>query len=177
MGRDWQAGTFVFKYVYFSNSFRKSIDTDYRSSTNTFNPLKSLAVLICINPSAPGVRDSFPFDLMCSFVVVDVHRFDWPIVYVYPSFYQPTGYEDHEVIGRNCQFLQSPHGNVCKGEERRYVCHPADLVTLMHKLEGSSVPVTTGCKVIDLPFCARSKLEGCVDMPRAWLRSLNVRER
>ena len=76
--------------------------------------------------------------------------------------YQPTGYEDHEVIGRNCQFLQSPHGNVRKGEERRYVCHPADLITLMRELEGSSVPVTTGRKAVDLLFRARSKSEGYV---------------
>ena len=62
-----------------------------------------------------------PVDLTCSFVVVDVRRFDRPIVYASPSFYQLTGYDDHEVIGRNCRFLQSPDGNVRKGEERRYV--------------------------------------------------------
>ena len=32
-----------------------------------------------------------PVDLTCSFVVVDVRRFDRPIVYASPSFYQPTG--------------------------------------------------------------------------------------
>ena len=31
------------------------------------------------------------------------------------------GYKDHEVIGRNCRFLQSPDGNVRKDEERWYV--------------------------------------------------------
>ena len=62
-----------------------------------------------------------PIDLTCSFVVVDVRRFDRPIVYAFPSFYQLTEYEDHEVIGRNCRFLQSPDGNVRKGEETRYV--------------------------------------------------------
>ena len=73
-----------------------------------------------------------------------------------------TKIEDHEVIGRNCQFLQSPDGNVRKGEERWYTCHPEDLVTLMHKLKGSSVPVTTGRKAVDLLFHARSKSEGYV---------------
>ena len=62
-----------------------------------------------------------PVDLTCSFVVVDVRRYDRPIVYDFPSFYQLPEYEDHEVIGRNCRFLQSPDGNVRKGEERRYV--------------------------------------------------------
>ena len=37
------------------------------------------------------------------------------------SFCQLMGYEDHEVIGRNCQFLQSPDG-------RRYVA----LETVQH---------------------------------------------
>ena len=60
-----------------------------------------------------------PVDLTYSFVVVDVRRFDRPIIYA--SFYQLTGYEDHEVIGRNYRFLQPPDGNVHKGEERRYV--------------------------------------------------------
>ena len=51
-----------------------------------------------------------PVDLTCSFVVVNVRRHDRPIVYAFPSFYQLTGYEDHEAIGRNCRFLQSPTG-------------------------------------------------------------------
>ena len=53
--------------------------------------------------------------------MVDVRRFDRPIVYASPSFYQLTGYEDREVMGRNYRFLQSPVGNVRKGEESRYV--------------------------------------------------------
>ena len=62
-----------------------------------------------------------PVNLTCSFVVVDVCRYDRPIIYAFPSFYQLTEYEDHEVIGRNCRFLQSPDGNVHNGEERLYV--------------------------------------------------------
>ena len=48
VGRDWQAGANAFRYTYicFLYSFGISIDPDYRSSTNTFNPLISLAVLI-----------------------------------------------------------------------------------------------------------------------------------
>ena len=42
-----------------------------------------------------------PVDLICSFVIVDVRRYDRPIVYPSPSFYQLTEYEDHEVIGPN----------------------------------------------------------------------------
>ena len=61
-----------------------------------------------------------PVDLTCSFVVVDVRRYDHPIVYCSPQFCALTGYEEHEVLGRNCRFLQAPGGLVQKGEERRF---------------------------------------------------------
>ena len=55
VGRDCQAGANAFRYtyVYFLNSFGISIDPDYRFSTNTLNPLKSLAVLIGADPAQP----------------------------------------------------------------------------------------------------------------------------
>lgn len=62
-----------------------------------------------------------PVDSSCSFTVVDVRRHDCPIIYASPSFYRLTGYAEHEVLGRNCRFLQSPDGNVQKGEERGFV--------------------------------------------------------
>ncbi|EGO30080.1 hypothetical protein SERLADRAFT_491535 [Serpula lacrymans var. lacrymans S7.9] len=72
-----------------------------------------------------------PVDGSCSFVVSDTRRFDAPIIYASPSFYSLTKYEEHEVIGRNCRFLQAPDGNVQKGEERRFVAPEA--VSLMKK--------------------------------------------
>jgi PAS domain-containing protein len=41
-------------------------------------------------------------------------------VYCSPQFCALTGYEEHEVLGRNCRFLQAPGGLVQKGEERRF---------------------------------------------------------
>jgi len=61
-----------------------------------------------------------PVDMSCSFVVVDVRRYDSPIVYASPPFYRMTGYEENEVLGRNCRFLQAPGGRVAKGEHRQY---------------------------------------------------------
>ncbi|EPQ51996.1 hypothetical protein GLOTRDRAFT_47843, partial [Gloeophyllum trabeum ATCC 11539] len=61
-----------------------------------------------------------PVDMTCSFTVVDVRRYDSPIVYASPSFYALTGYDEHEVIGRNCRFLQAPGGRLEKGEERKF---------------------------------------------------------
>ena len=54
VGRDWQACANAFRYVRFSNSFEISIDIDgYQSSTNAFDPLKLLAVLIGVDPAWP----------------------------------------------------------------------------------------------------------------------------
>lgn len=61
-----------------------------------------------------------PVDMTCSFVVVDVRRFDHPIVYCSPTFSRLTGYSESEVLGRNCRFLQAPNGLVQRGETRRY---------------------------------------------------------
>ena len=64
-----------------------------------------------------------PVDLSCSFLIVDVRRYDSPIVYASPGFLALTGYSEHEVLGRNCRFLQAPDGNIAKGEERRFTSH------------------------------------------------------
>ncbi|KDQ53329.1 hypothetical protein JAAARDRAFT_137333, partial [Jaapia argillacea MUCL 33604] len=61
-----------------------------------------------------------PVDMTCAFTVVDVRRYDNPIVYASPTFCQLTGYDEREVIGRNCRFLQAPDGRIQKGEPRRF---------------------------------------------------------
>ncbi|KAG9034563.1 blue light receptor [Tulasnella sp. JGI-2019a] len=61
-----------------------------------------------------------PVDLSCSFVVVDVQRYDHPIIYASPTFLKLTGYEAPEVIGRNCRFLQAPDGVVEKDSPRSF---------------------------------------------------------
>ncbi|KAF9266726.1 hypothetical protein L218DRAFT_955835 [Marasmius fiardii PR-910] len=66
-----------------------------------------------------------PVDVTSSFVVVDVRRHDDPVIYVSPNFCRLTGYEESEVVGRNCRFLQSPNGIQAKGEVRQYTSHEA----------------------------------------------------
>ena len=67
-------------------------------STSGFDVMSILARV----PTRPHPKIILgPIDLICSFVVVDVRRFDRPIVYPSPSFYQLTEYEDHGVIGPN----------------------------------------------------------------------------
>ncbi|KAI0665438.1 hypothetical protein C8Q78DRAFT_1141377 [Trametes maxima] len=66
-----------------------------------------------------------PVDLSCSFVVTDTRRFDSPVVYASPTFYKLTGYDEHEVIGRNCRFLQAPGGNILRGQDRVHTASDA----------------------------------------------------
>jgi PAS domain S-box-containing protein len=41
-------------------------------------------------------------------LIVDARADDLPIVYMNPAFESLTGYEESEVLGRNCRFLQGP---------------------------------------------------------------------
>ncbi|KAK7052200.1 white collar protein 1 [Favolaschia claudopus] len=66
-----------------------------------------------------------PVDFTTSFVVVDVRRFDDPIVHCSPNFCALTQYSETEIIGRNCRFLQAPPAGVGapplgKGEQRKH---------------------------------------------------------
>ena len=60
-------------------------------------------------------------DMSCAFVVCDITQPDIPIIYVSDIFERLTGYSKHEVLGRNCRFLQSPEGKVQAGAPRQFV--------------------------------------------------------
>ena len=60
-------------------------------------------------------------DMSCAFVVCDARKFDMPIVYCSATFERLTGYTKHEILGRNCRFLQAPDGDVVPGNKRKYV--------------------------------------------------------
>lgn len=62
-----------------------------------------------------------PVDLACAFVVCDIEKHDLPIVYCSDMFERLTGYSRHEILGRNCRFLQAPDGKVQSGMKRKYV--------------------------------------------------------
>lgn len=59
--------------------------------------------------------------MSCSFIVTDARKYDNPIVYCSATFERLTGYSKHEILGRNCRFLQSPDGDVRAGLKRKYV--------------------------------------------------------
>lgn len=60
-------------------------------------------------------------DMSCAFVVCDVTQHDVPIVYCSDIFERLTGYTKHEILGRNCRFLQAPEGKIQAGVKRKYV--------------------------------------------------------
>ena len=60
-------------------------------------------------------------DMSCAFVVCDVTQHDIPIVYCSDIFGRLTGYTKHEILGRNCRFLQAPDGKIQAGIKRKYV--------------------------------------------------------
>ena len=60
-------------------------------------------------------------DMSCAFVVCDITQHDLPIVYCSDIFERLTGYSKHEILGRNCRFLQAPDGKVVSGVKRKYV--------------------------------------------------------
>jgi PAS domain-containing protein len=60
-------------------------------------------------------------DMSCAFVVCDVTQHDVPIVYCSEMFERLTGYVRHEILGRNCRFLQAPDSKVQAGIKRKYV--------------------------------------------------------
>jgi len=60
-------------------------------------------------------------DMSCAFVVCDATKHDVPIVYCSDVFERLTAYTKHEILGRNCRFLQGPDGKIQAGIKRKYV--------------------------------------------------------
>lgn len=84
-------------------------------STSGFDILSILSRIV--NRPDPKVYLG-PVDYTASFVVADTRRHDSPIVYCSPSFSRLTGYDEDEIIGRNCRFLQSPTGLLQPDDQR-----------------------------------------------------------
>lgn len=114
---------------------------DFSAPLNTVNPwvysssgFDLIGILSrVINRPCPAIHIG-PVDLSCAFLVVDARKFDFPIVYASESFEKLTGYNNLEIVGRNCRFLQSPDGHVSLGSRRRYTDN-----TVVHQIKNSMV--------------------------------------
>lgn len=80
-----------------------------------------LAVLMRVATRPNPQINIGPVDLACAFVVCDIQKHDLPIIYCSDMFERLTGYSRHEILGRNCRFLQAPDGKVQSGVKRKYV--------------------------------------------------------
>lgn len=102
-------------------------------------------------------------DMSCAFVVCDVTLNDCPIVYASDSFQNLTGYSRHEILGRNCRFLQAPDGNVEAGVKREFVDDVAVFrlkqgITTGHEVQQSLINYRKGGKpflnlLTTIPIC------------------------
>lgn len=100
-----------------------------------------LSVLASVVRRTHPQIDIGPVDMSCAFVVVDVRERDEPIVYASPTFLLLTGYGEHEVVGRNCRFLQSPDGTVGPGEQRKWTGAREVYAMKHHLFKGREVQV------------------------------------
>ncbi len=58
----------------------------------------------------------------------DPHKADMPIVFANRAFRSLTGYEEHEVVGRNCRFLQGPDTDQGELDKVRAALRSEDVV-------------------------------------------------
>ena len=100
-----------------------SLDSGTETYRNAYSStgFDMLTVLMRIATRKNPQIDIGNVDLSCAFVVCDIMQHDIPIVYCSENFERLTGYSKHEILGRNCRFLQAPSGHVQGGIKRRYV--------------------------------------------------------
>lgn len=80
-----------------------------------------LGVLMRVATRTKPIINIGAVDMSCAFAVCDVTQHDIPIVYCSDVFERLTGYTKHEILGRNCRFLQAPDGKIQAGIKRKYV--------------------------------------------------------
>ena len=63
-----------------------------------------------------------------AFTITDPREPDNPIIYASDSFLELTGYDEKDIIGRNCRFLQRRQGRFLSGTDQRAVMELRDAV-------------------------------------------------
>ncbi|KAL9030586.1 MAG: hypothetical protein Q9196_001318 [Gyalolechia fulgens] len=102
------------------NMAAQSIIPQYRNAYSS-SGFDMLGVLMRVAARPKPQINIGAVDMSCAFVVCDVTQHDIPIVYCSDIFERLTGYTKHEILGRNCRFLQAPEGKIQAGVKRKYV--------------------------------------------------------
>lgn len=74
-------------------------------------------------------------------LITDPRQDDNPIVFANAAFSKLTGFEHHEIIGRNCRFLQGPltdRAEVARLRDAIQHCKPIELELLNYRKDGST---------------------------------------
>ncbi len=117
-------------------------------------------------------------------IMTDPGRPDNPIVFANPAFCRVTGYEAHEVIGRNCRFLQGPDTDPAAiARVREAVAHgePIQVDLLNYRKDGrpfwnamSLTPVRDERGTVSSYFALLSDVTGTRQAERALMREKEV---
>ncbi|TKY84723.1 hypothetical protein EX895_005803 [Sporisorium graminicola] len=101
----------------FNTTSGEAIPTSNKYSSSGVDVLGILSRAITrANPSiALG-----PVDLSCSFAISDARHPEQPLIYASETFCHLTGYTLHEILGKNCRFLQTPGVPLESGAERKH---------------------------------------------------------
>ena len=103
-----------------NDSLQQQVIPQYRNAYSS-SGFDMLGVLMRV-AARPNPQISIgAVDMSCAFVVCDVTSHDIPIVYCSDVFERLTAYTRHEILGRNCRFLQAPDGKIKAGTKRKYV--------------------------------------------------------
>lgn len=114
------ASTMGDKPVLSQNMAAQSIIPQYKNAYSS-SGFDMLGVLMRVAARPEPQINIGAVDMSCAFVVCDVTQHDIPIVYCSDIFERLTGYTKHEILGRNCRFLQAPDGKIQGGVKRKYV--------------------------------------------------------
>ena len=102
------------------NSANAQVVPQYRNAYSS-SGFDMLGVLMRVATRPKPQINIGAVDMSCAFVVCDVTMHDIPIVYCSDVFERLTAYTRHEILGRNCRFLQAPDGKIKAGVKRKYV--------------------------------------------------------
>ena len=102
------------------NSASQQVIPQYRNAYSS-SGFDMLGVLMRVAARPKPQINIGAVDMSCAFVVCDVTQHDVPIVYCSDVFERLTAYTRHEILGRNCRFLQAPDGKIQAGVKRKYV--------------------------------------------------------